>query len=134
MKEKNSIFAGELSNHFYFREAGGFEAPLSALYYILKSMKNEKLSEISNRYMKYFQSGEINFKVTDSSKIMQKLREIFHDGNLDYIDGLTIEYDNWWCNIRPSNTESVIRMNIEAMDRNTLERKINEIINIIQTE
>jgi len=133
MKEKNAIFAGELSNHFYFKEAGGFEAPLLALYYILKSMENEKLSEISNRYMKYFHSGEINFKVTDSNKIMQKLRETFHDGKLDYTDGLTIEYENWWVNVRSSNTEPVIRMNIEAMDRITLERKINEIIKIIQT-
>ena len=65
MKEENSIFAGELSNHFYFMEAGGFEAPILALYYILKSVENDSLSNVAKKYMKYFHSGEINFKVKD---------------------------------------------------------------------
>lgn len=131
MKEKNAIFAGELSNHFYFKEIGGFESPLLALYYILKSMGNDYLSEVAKRYMKYFHSGEINFKVKDQKVTMDKLLTEYPDGKIDYTDGVTIEYDNWWANIRPSNTEPVIRVNIETKDRNKLKNKIKEMEDIL---
>jgi len=134
MKEENAIFAGELSNHFYFREAGGFEAPLLALYYILKSMGSDSLSEVAKKYMKYFHSGEINFKVKDQKVTIDNLLKEYPDGKIDYTDGVTIEYDNWWANIRPSNTEPLLRINIEAKDEITLKRKIDEISSFMKGE
>lgn len=131
MKEENSIFAGELSNHFYFMEAGGFEAPILALYYILKSVENDGLSNVAKKYMKYFHSGEINFKVKDQKATIDCLLKEYQDGKIDYTDGITVEYDDWWANIRPSNTEPLLRVNVEARDRNKLKNQIKEIEDII---
>jgi phosphomannomutase len=134
MKEENAIFAGELSNHFYFREAGGFEAPLLALYYILKAIGNTPLSEVAKKYMKYAHSGEINFKVKDQKETIDKLLKEYSDSRIDYIDGITIEQDNWWANIRPSNTEPLLRINVEAKDEKTMNNKIQEISALIKGE
>jgi len=133
MKEENAIFAGELSNHFYFREAGGFEAPILALYYILKAIGNTPLSEIAKKYMKYAHSGEINFKVKDQKETIDKLLKEYSDSRIDHTDGITIEQDNWWANIRPSNTEPLLRINIEAKDEKTLRKKIDEIGEILKS-
>jgi phosphomannomutase len=130
MKEKGAIFAGELSNHFYFKEIGGFEAPLLALYYLLKSLRANKLSKIASSYMKYFHSGEINFKVKDQKISINAFLKQYSNAKIEYIDGITIEYDNWWANVRPSNTEPLLRVNIEAKDRITLKSKIREIEDI----
>jgi phosphomannomutase len=131
MKEKNAIFAGELSNHFYFKEIGGFEAPLLALYYILKAIENHPLSEVSKKYMKYSHSGEVNFRNKDQKAKIEDLLKEYQDGNIDFTDGITIEYDNWWANIRPSNTEPLLRVNVEAKDEKTMNKKICEIRDII---
>jgi len=133
MKEENAIFAGELSNHFYFRDAGGFEAPLLALYYILKSVEESRLSEVAKKYMKYAHSGEINFKVKDQKTTIDKLLKEYQHDNIDYTDGITIEEGNWWANIRGSNTEPLLRVNIEARDKKTLAKKINEIGEILKS-
>jgi len=133
MKEENAIFAGELSNHFYFKEAGGFEAPLLALYYILKSVRNTSLSEVARGYMKYSHSGEINFKVKDQKQTIDKLLKEYQDSNIDYTDGITIEQDNWWANIRRSNTEPLLRVNIETETEMVLKRKIKEIGDILKS-
>jgi len=134
MRGENAIFAGELSNHFYFKEAGGFEAPLLALYYILKSIGTDRLSELTRKYMKYFHSGEINYKVKDQKATIDKLLKEYLDGRIDYTDGVTIEYDNWWGNIRPSNTEPLLRINVEARDENTMNYKMQELSSFIKGE
>ncbi|KYC45380.1 MAG: Phosphomannomutase [Candidatus Methanofastidiosum methylothiophilum] len=134
MKEENAIFAGELSNHFYFREIGGFEAPLLALYYILKSVGESRLSEVAKKYMKYSHSGEINFKVKDQKETIDKLLKEYQHGNIDYTDGITIEEKDWWTNIRPSNTEPLLRINVEANDEMTLNKKIQELSRLIEGE
>lgn len=134
MKEEDAIFAGELSNHFYFKEIGGFEAPLLALYYILRAIGNGRLSDVAKIYMKYSHSGEINFKVKDQKAIIDKLLKEYGDSEIDYTDGLTIEEENWWVNIRSSNTEPLLRINIEARDENTLAKKIDELSCLIKGE
>lgn len=134
MKEENAIFAGELSNHFYFRETGGFEAPLLALYYILKAIGDTSLSEVARGYMKYAHSGEINFRVKDQKDIIEKLLKKYANCRIEFIDGVTIEREDWWANIRPSNTEPLLRINIEAKDEKTLKIKIDEISSLIKGE
>ena len=132
MKEEKAIFAGELSNHFYFKEAGGFESPLLALYYILKAIRDNKLSQAAKKYMKYAHSGEINFKVEDQKTTIENILKEYPDGNIEFIDGVTIEYDSWWANIRPSNTEPLLRINVEANDEKTMNNKIHEISSLIK--
>jgi phosphomannomutase len=134
MKGENAIFGGELSNHFYFRDAGGFEAPLLALYYILKSAGDSRLSEVAKLYMKYSHSGEINFKVKDQKETIDKLLKEYKDSKIDYTDGFTMEQDNWWANIRPSNTEPLLRINVEANDEKTMKRKVEELSSLIKGE
>ncbi len=132
MREKDAIFAGELSNHFYFKEAGGFEAPLLALFYIFKELEDKKLSEISKRYQKYYQSGEMNFEVDNKEKIMNSILLNYKDAKVETIDGISIYYEDWWANIRPSNTEALLRINIESSKKNILEEKIKEINSIVE--
>jgi phosphomannomutase len=131
MKEENAIFAGELSNHFYFRETGGFEAPLLALYYILKAIGDTSLSEVVRGYMKYAHSGEINFKVRDQKDTIEKLLKEYADCRIGFIDGVTIEREDWWANIRPSNTEPLLRINIEAKNIKTLNSLVDRFNNIL---
>ena len=133
MKEKDAIFAGELSNHFYFKEAGGFEAPLLALLYILKSIDNNTLSDISKKYKKYYQSGELNYKVEDKEGKMKSILELFSEGRVEKIDGISIYYKDWWINVRPSNTEPVLRVNIESNNADILMEKINHIKKIMDS-
>ena len=134
MKEENAVFAGELSNHFYFQEVGGFEAPLLALYYILRVIGDKRLSDVTKLYMKYAHGGEINFNVKDQKATIDKLLKEYRDRKIDYTDGITIEEDNWWVNIRSSNTEPLLRVNIEARDKNTLDKKIDELSYLIKGE
>jgi phosphomannomutase len=118
MREDKAIFAGELSGHFYFRDLHYTDnaemAMLSVLNVLSKSGK--KLSELVAPFKKYFATGEINFVVDDTAKILEKVekqykasaREVFH------LDGLSMYFDDYWFNIRASNTEPVLRLNLEA--------------------
>ncbi|AEH06242.1 phosphomannomutase/phosphoglucomutase [Methanothermococcus okinawensis] len=134
MHEVDAEFAGELSNHFYFKEVGYFESPLLALNYILCAVRDMKkpLSELSKEYKKYFHSGEINFKVKDQKLIMEKLKAKYSKCKIEEIDGISIYCDNWWFNIRASNTEPLLRLNLEANTEELMHEKIEEIRNIIE--
>jgi phosphomannomutase len=133
MHEIDAEFAGELSNHFYFKEIGYFESPLLALNYILKAMEKEgkTLSELNKEFSKYPHSGEINFKVKDQKYIMEKIKEYFKDCELEELDGISIYCKNFWFNLRPSNTEPLLRLNLEANDEETMKEKVEEIKNLI---
>ncbi|WP_292460340.1 phosphomannomutase/phosphoglucomutase [Methanothermococcus sp.] len=134
MHEVDAEFAGELSNHFYFKEVGYFESPLLALNYILYAIKDMKksLSELSKEYKKYFHSGEINFEVKDQKLIMDKLKTKYSKCKIEEIDGVSIYCDNWWFNVRPSNTEPLLRLNLEADTEELMKEKIEEIKKIIE--
>jgi len=133
MREVDGYFAGELSNHFYFKEIGYFEGPLIALNYILSAIEHsgKPLSEIWKEYKKYYHSGEINFKVKDQKIIMEKLKETYKNCKIEEIDGISIFCENWWFNIRPSNTEPLLRLNLEADSEEVMREKIEEIKNIV---
>ena len=129
MQEIDGEFAGELSNHFYFKEIGYFEGPLIALNYILSTMeeRGEPLSRIWRDYKKYYHSGEINFKVKDQRKILEKLKEIYKDCKIEELDGLSVYCNGWWFNIRPSNTEPLLRLNLEGDSEEIMKEKVEEI-------
>jgi Phosphomannomutase len=123
MREDNAIFAGELSGHFYFRELHFTDnaemAMISVLSVISKSGK--KLSELIAPYKKYFATGEINFVVDNTDATMKKVEEEFKASAKDilHLDGLSMYFDKYWFNIRASNTEPVLRLNLEADDAAT---------------
>ncbi len=123
MREDNAIFAGELSGHFYFRELHFTDnaemAMISVLSVISKSGK--KLSELIAPYKKYFATGEINFVVDNTDATMKKVEEEYTASAKDvfHLDGLSMYFDKYWFNIRASNTEPVLRLNLEADDAAT---------------
>ncbi|AXI24966.1 phosphomannomutase [Methanofervidicoccus sp. A16] len=133
MQEIDGEFAGELSNHFYFKEIGYFEGPLIALNYILSTMeeRGEPLSKIWREYKKYYHSGEINFKVKDQRRILEGLKEIYKNCEIEELDGLSVYCKGWWFNIRPSNTEPLLRLNLEGDTEEIMKEKVEEIKEIV---
>lgn len=135
MIKTGAHFSGESSGHFFFRFSYGvFEAPvvfvLGFLQYI--SEKDAPLSEIIKPYQKYFHSGEINSDVSDKDSVFAKLKETYKDGELNELDGIMITFDDFWFNVRASNTEPKMRLNLEASSQEIMETKRDEILAIIR--
>ncbi|MFW6024928.1 MAG: phosphomannomutase/phosphoglucomutase, partial [Candidatus Woesearchaeota archaeon] len=128
MRNEDIDFAGELSNHFYFKTVGFFEMPLLAFYYILKAIEEKPLSEWYNQYNKYYKSDEINFE--GGKKVLDAIKEEY--GSDSEIDGITKRHNDWWFNIRKSNTEDVLRLNLEADKKGLLNKKTNELSEFIK--
>ena len=133
MKKHNAIFGGEHSGHFYFRNNWFADSGLIALLVCLEliSDENKPLSDLIKSIDTFYRSGEINFKVEDQIQKMKQVEDHFSDGKIDHLDGLTVEFEDWWFNLRPSNTEPLIRLNIEASTSEILEEKKNELIKLI---
>ena len=133
MKKYNAIFGGEHSGHFYFRNNWFADSGLIALLVCLEfiSEEDKPLSVLIKSMDKFFRSGEINFKVKDQIQKMKEVENHFSDGKIDHLDGLTVEFKDWWFNLRPSNTEPLIRLNIEASTPQLLEQKKKDLIKLI---
>jgi len=116
MADTGAIFGGEHSGHYYFRENYRADSGLIAAVVALGelSASGGSLSALLLPYRKYWDSGEINSTVPDQHGKIEELAGMFADATLDRLDGLTIEYEDWWCNVRPSNTEPLLRLNVEA--------------------
>ncbi|MBI3379196.1 phosphomannomutase/phosphoglucomutase [Candidatus Gottesmanbacteria bacterium] len=131
MKKENALFAGEHSGHFYFRENffadSSTVAGLLLLEYISK--QNKPLSEITKNFDKYFSSGEINYNVSDGQKVIEAIEKQFQDSNTDFIDGLSVWYPKWWFSLRTSNTEPMVRLNLEADTQEILDEKLSLVDN-----
>lgn len=134
MRELGAVFAGELSGHYYFKE--NFVAESQGLAMIklanLICSKNVPLNELVKPLKKYFQSGEINSKVADTQAILKKIKDKYSDGHLFELDGISVEYSNWWFNVRASNTEPLLRLIVEATDQSTMIEKRDELLNLIR--
>lgn len=134
MREYNAVFAGELSGHYYFKE--NFTTESQGLAFIklanLVCKTGKKVSELVAPLKKYFASGEINSKVSNVTLILAELKEKYSDGNMFELDGISVEYSNWWFNVRASNTEPLLRLIVEAKDRETMESRRDEILEIIR--
>lgn len=134
MREARALFAGELSGHYYFRENYYAESSSLAALYVanLLSQSDRPLSELIRPIRRYFASGEINSEVRDFQAAFQRLRERYPQGRIIELDGLTIEMDDWWFNVRPSNTEPLVRLNLEAKTRERMEEKRDEVLAILR--
>ena len=116
MRKTGSVFAGELSGHFYFRDAFFTDNAELAMLTVLSllSQRNQPVSQVLAPYNRYFATGELNFHVEDKEACLAKLQREFADAEVAHLDGVTLRYQDWWCNVRPSNTEPVLRLNLEA--------------------
>lgn len=135
MKRLNAIFGGEHSGHFYFRDNWFADSGLVALLMALEviSASNRPLSEQIREIDPYYRSGEINSRVQgDVQAILDRLSTAFPDATQDTLDGLTVSYPDWWFNVRASNTEPLLRMNLEAGSPAEMERKRDLVLGIIQ--
>ncbi|MHC4307516.1 MAG: phosphomannomutase/phosphoglucomutase [Planctomycetota bacterium] len=134
MKEKNAIFGGELSGHYYFRENYFADSAIIALIEVLNilSSRNVPMSNLVAPLRKYCSTGEINFKTDDKDKKIKQIAEHFKDGKIDYLDGVTIEYKDWWFNVRKSNTEPLLRLNLEGRTKTIMEQRKKQVIDIIK--
>lgn len=136
MRALNAIFCGEHSGHYYFRDNFFADSAIIAALLVLELMseKGKKLSELVEEYDKYFASGEINFKVEEKQAVMKKIEAVYKDkaDSIDWLDGVTVWFDDWWFNVRPSNTEPLLRLNIEADSKELLENKKTELVELLQ--
>ncbi len=134
MMKKDGIMGGELSGHYLFQDNfyldSGFVVFLILLEIISES--NKKVSELIKELSPYVKAAEINFKVCNKEKILKEIKKKYSDGKQDFLDGITVDYDNWWFNIRPSQTESLLRLTMEAQNQPLLEEKKKELIHLIE--
>lgn len=129
MRDVHGIFGGELSGHYYFRDNYYTDCGMIASLYLLNllSRREESFSELLEPLRRYSQSGEINFEVEDKQGAMEVLAEQFPDGETDWLDGVSVRFDDWWFNVRPSNTEPLLRLNLEAENEPLMEEKLQQV-------
>ncbi len=134
MRESNAVFAGELSGHYYFKENYFAESSSLAALYVanLVSSADAPLSELIKPIRKYFASGEINSEVENPPSVFTRLKETYAAGRQFELDGLSVEFDDWWFNVRASNTEPLIRLNLEAKSADQMAEKRDEVLAIIR--
>ncbi len=136
MRELNAVYGGEVSAHYYFRDNwfadNGMIPALLLLELVCDS--GRKLSELLAPYRaKYFISGEINSRVADVPRALARLEERFKDGRVTRLDGVSVDYDDWHFNVRGSNTEPLLRLNLEATSRAEMERRRDEVLALIRS-
>lgn len=135
MRKDQGIFAGELSGHFYFKDNFYTDSGIIAAIWVLNllSAKKQKLSELVRPLKKYYASGEINSKVEDKDGKMKELAEKYKYGKVSWLDGIKVEFSDWWFNVRPSNTEPLLRLNLEAKNKKLMEKKRDVVLRIIRS-
>ncbi len=136
MAESGAAFGGEHSGHYYFRDNYRADSGLIATVLVLEqlSIEDAPLSSVLSPFRRYFDSGEINSRVRDQTGKIEELASAFADGRQDRVDGLTVEFDDWWFNVRPSNTEPLLRLNVEARTEGLLRDKTEEVLGLINNE
>ncbi len=137
MRDEHAIFGGEVSGHYYFHDFYNADSgTLPALLILeLLSTRGVRMSELLEPYRsRYFISGEINSEVTDQEAKLEELAERYSDGRQYRLDGLSVEYEDWHFNVRPSNTEPLLRLCLESLSsREDMERRRDEVLGIIRS-
>jgi phosphomannomutase len=137
MREEGAVFGGEVSGHYYFRDF--YQADSGVIPFLLMlelvSCRGRRLSEILRPYReRYFLTGELNTPVADVALKLHELKEHFADsGKVSHLDGISIEFPDWHFNVRPSNTEPLLRLNLEARSQDLMERKRDEVLAMIRS-
>jgi len=133
MAETGAVFGGEHSAHYYFLDNYRADSGLIASVLMLEEISRvqQDLSVVRKPYERYSSSGEINTHVVDADAVLQVVTEHFSDANLDHLDGLTVDCGPWWFNLRPSNTEPLLRLNLEAPNRDECDQHVAELLSLI---
>ncbi len=129
MREQNAVFGGELSGHFYFRENFNADSGAIAFASVISGVANSKqpLSKLIKPARRYSQSGEINFENEDKEGAIEALKDAFPNAKIEELDGVSLEADGWWCNVRMSNTEPLLRLNLETTDDDMVEACVDQV-------
>jgi phosphomannomutase len=133
MAETGAAFGGEHSGHYYFRENYRADSGLIAALIVLEAMSRagRPLSELLRPLDRYAASGEINFRVTDAAAVIEHVSSVFEANDQDRLDGLTVDCGDWWFNLRPSNTEPLLRLNLEAANPESRDAHVSELRQLI---
>ncbi len=133
MRKQDCIGGGELSGHFYFAENFYTDCGVLAAVLVLNqlSAENTTLKQAADALRKYHGTGEINFKVADKDGLMKQVAATYTDARVDWLDGVTVTYPNWWVNVRPSNTEPLLRMCLEADTPQLMAKKRDELFALL---
>ncbi|HSD64904.1 MAG TPA: phosphomannomutase CpsG, partial [Ignavibacteriaceae bacterium] len=136
MREVNAVYGGEMSAHHYFRENAYSDSGMIPFLLVMQLMSEEKkpLSALVEEMIEAYPcSGEINTEIENPKEKLNEVEKKYSGGKKDYLDGLSVEYDNWRFNLRMSNTEPIIRLNVESRgDRKLMEEKTNELLRVIR--
>jgi phosphomannomutase len=137
MREEGAVFGGEVSGHYYFRDFSQADSGVIPFLLMLElvSKRGQKLSELLRRFHdSYHLTGELNTPVADVALKLQELKERFgSEGRVSHLDGLSVDSDDWHMNVRPSNTEPLLRLNLEALSPELMERKRDEVLEVIRS-
>lgn len=133
MRAENAAFGAEVSGHFYFKDFFGLDSGVFMMMEVcdIIARTGKTIEELAAPFYARFQSGELNFTVADKARAIARIKEVFADAEQSELDGLSIKYADWWCNVRPSNTEPYLRVNIEADTEELLASKKEAIEKII---
>ncbi|HET7869557.1 MAG TPA: phosphomannomutase/phosphoglucomutase [Actinomycetota bacterium] len=136
MAETGAVFGGEHSGHYYFRDNYRADSGLIAAAVVLEQLSKAgvPLSQLLEPFRRYKDSGEINTRVADQHGTIERIAAAFTDGRQDRTDGLSVEFDDWWFNVRPSNTEPLLRLNVEAKNEERLKEETEAVMDIIRAE
>jgi len=138
MRKENAVFAGEVSAHYYFRDFSQADSGVVPFLLVLEllSRRERKLSELLGPYRdRFFLTGEINTPVADVALKLQELKERYAalGGRISHLDGISVDFDDWHFNVRPSNTEPLLRLNLEALSETVMEEKRDEVLDLIRS-
>jgi phosphomannomutase len=135
MREHGSPFGGELAGHFYFRRNYTADSSIMILIEVLNHLREtgKTLSELIAPLDRYSATGEINFHIDDKDAMIRLLAEVFSDGEIDHLDGVTVQYGDWWFNVRPSNTEPLLRLVLEGRTRELMDEKKELLLSYLGT-
>ena len=130
LRKLDGVFGGELAGHYYFRDNYYADCSLMAVIEMLNLLWKEgkPMSDLVRPLQRYGKSPETNFEVDDKEGRIRALAERYADGEIDWLDGITVQYPDWWFNVRPSNTEPYLRLVLEARDEQALERRMGELV------
>jgi len=133
VRRSNAFMGGELSGHYCFRDHAFADSGFIAFVLLLQSLSEDGrvISEIVKEFEEYYKSPEINLEVKNSRLIIEEIKKRYQDGRQDELDGLTVEYENWWFNVRPSNTEPLLRVTIETESQEFLDQKVEELSSLV---
>ena len=133
LNKNGGIFAGESSGHYFFRDTGNAESQIPIILTVLKVLTNKNIpfSKLVDEYRRSYESGEINFKTENSKEILEAIKDKYSDGQIETMDGVAVSFPRFRFSVRSSNTEPLLRLNVEALDKKTMEKKTHELVTLI---